>query len=87
MKRYWISAAVVLLTAWPLSSTAYVAGQDQATSANTPVQQAQASTAPANAQTSVQASMAAKTAVAPAAAPAPAAKPQSKESYILVELT
>jgi hypothetical protein len=87
MKSYWISATVVLLTAWPSSSTAYVAGQTQATSADTQVQQAQASTAPANAQTSVQASMAVKTEVAPAAAPAPAAKPQTKESYILVELT
>ena len=87
MKRYWISAAVVLLTAWPASSTAYVAGQNQATSSDTPVTQAQASSAPANAQSSNQTSMAAKTAVAPAAAPAPAAQPQSKGSYILVELS
>ena len=89
MKSYWISAAVVLLTAWPSSSTAYVAGLNQATSADTSVQQAQASTAPANAQSSVQASMAAKTEVAPApaAVPVPAANPQSKGSYMLVELT
>ena len=87
MKSYWISAAVVLLTAWPSSSTAYVAGLNQATSADTPVQQAQASTAPANAQSSVQASMAAKTEVAPASAPLPAANAQSKGSYMLVELT
>ncbi|HEX3093003.1 MAG TPA: hypothetical protein VHW72_10300 [Candidatus Angelobacter sp.] len=86
MKRYWISAAVVLLTVWPSSSTAYVAGQNQATPADTPVPQTQASTAPANAQTPVQSSMAAKTEVAPAA-PAPAANAQSKGSYILVELT
>ncbi len=85
MKSYWISAAVALLTAWPSSSTAYDAGLNQTTSADTPVQQAQASTAPANAQSSVQTSMAAKTEVAPAAAAA--AKPQIKESYILVELT
>jgi hypothetical protein len=87
MKSYWISAAVVLLTAWPSSSTAYVAGLNQAASAETQVQQAQASTAPANAQSTVQASMAAKPEMAPAAAPAPAVKPQTKESYILVELT
>ncbi|HEV8493276.1 MAG TPA: hypothetical protein VGR76_13450 [Candidatus Angelobacter sp.] len=87
MKSYWISAAVVLLTAWPSSSTAYVAGQNQATSGDTPAQQAQASTAPANGQSSVQTSMAAKTEVAPAAAPAPAAQAQSKGSYMLVELT
>jgi len=88
MKSYWLSAAVILLTAWPSSSTAYVAGQNQATSGDTPAQQAQASTAPANGQSSVQTSMAAKTEVAPAAAvPAPAAQPQSKGSYMLVELT
>lgn len=89
MKSYWISAAVVLLTAWPSSSTAYVTGLNQAKSADTPVQQAQAST-PANVQSSVQASMAAKTEVAPAAAaaaPAAAASSQSKGSYMLVELT
>ena len=86
MKSYWISAAVVLFAAWPLSSTAYVAGLNQATSADTPVQQAQASAAPANAQGSVQASMAAKAEVAPVAA-APAAQPESKGSYMLVELT
>jgi len=93
MKSYWISAAVVLLTAWPSSSTAYVAGPNQATSAGTPVQQAQSSTTVAT-QSSVQASMAAKTEVAPAAAaapapaaPAPAANAQSKGSYMLVELT
>jgi hypothetical protein len=86
MKSYWISAAVVLFAAWPSSSTAYVAEQNQATSGDTPVQQAQSSTAPANGQSSVQASMAAKTAVAPASA-APAAQPESKGSYMLVELT
>lgn len=86
MKSYWISAAVVLFAAWPSSSTAYVAGLNQAKSPDTPVQQAQASTAPANAQSSVQASMAAKAEVAPAAA-APAAQPESKGSYMLVELT
>ena len=86
MKSYWISAAVVLLTAWPSSSTAYVAGLNQAKSPDTPVQQAQASAAPANAQSSVQASMAAKAEVAPAAA-APATQPESKGSYMLVELT
>lgn len=83
MKSYWISAAVVLVTAWPSSSTAYIAGLNQATSADTPVQQAQASTVPANAPTSI----AAKSEMALATAPAPAAKPQTKESYILVELT
>jgi len=87
MKSYWISATVVLLIAWPSSSTAYIAGLNQTTSAETPVQQAQASTAPANAQTTVETSMAAKTEVAPAAAPAPAANAQSKGSYMLVELT
>ncbi len=87
MKSYWISAAVVLLTAWPSSSTAYVAGLNQAKSADTTVQQAQASTAPANAQSSVQSSMAAKTEVASAPAAAPAANSQSKGSYMLVELT
>lgn len=86
MKSYWISAAVVLFAAWPSSSTAYVAEQNQATSGDTSVQQAQSSAAPANAQSSVQASMAAKTAVAPASA-APAAQPESKGSYMLVELT
>jgi len=86
MKSYWISAAVVLFAAWPSSSTAYVAGLNQAKPADTPVQQAQASTAPANAPSSVQASMAAKAEVAPAAA-APAAQPESKGSYMLVELT
>jgi hypothetical protein len=87
MKSYWISAAVVLFAALPSGSTAYVAGLNQATSGDTAVQQAQSSTAPANAQSSVQASMAAKTEVAPASVPAPAVKPQTKESYILVELT
>src|ERR1044071_1264572 len=87
MKSYWISAAVVLLTAWPSSSTAYIAGLNQATSADTPPQQAQAATAPANAQSSVQASMAAKTDMAPAAAPAATANAQSKGSYMLVELS
>ena len=86
MKSYWISAAVVLFAAWPLSSAAYVAGLNQAKSPDTPVQQAQASTVPANAQSPVQASMAAKAEVAPAAA-APAAQPESKGSYMLVELT
>jgi len=87
MKSYWISAAVVLLAAWPSSSTAYVSGLNQAASTETPVQQAQSSTAPANAQTPVQTSMAAKTEVPPAAAPAAAANPQAKGSYMLVELT
>jgi hypothetical protein len=89
MKSYWLSAAVVLLTVWPSSSTAYVAGLDQAKSADTPVQQDQSSNPPANVQNSVQASVAAKTEVAPApaAVPAPAANPQSKGSYMLVELT
>jgi hypothetical protein len=85
MKSYWISAAVVLLTAWPSSSTAYVAGLNQARSADPPAQQAP----PADAQSSVQASMTAKAdaAPAPASAPAPAANSQSKGSYMLVELT
>lgn len=90
MKSYWISAAVVLLAAWPSSSTAYVSGLNQAKSADTPVQQAQASTPAANVQSSVQASMAAKTEVTPAvaaAAPAATANTQSKGSYMLVELT
>jgi len=86
MKSYWISAAVVLLTAWPSSSTAYVVEQNQTTSGDTSVQQAQTSTAPANAQSSVETSMAAKTEVKPAA-PVPAAQPQSKGSYMLVELS
>ncbi|HEX9256404.1 MAG TPA: hypothetical protein VF938_12705, partial [Candidatus Angelobacter sp.] len=86
MKSYWISAAVVLLAAWPASSTAYVAGLNQAKSPDTPIQQAQASTASANSQSSVQASMAAKTEVAPAAAPV-SANAQNKASYMLVELT
>ena len=86
MKSYWISAAVVLLTAWPSSSTAYATELNQATSGDTTVQQAQATTTPANAQSSVQTSMTAKSEVAPAAAPA-AANTQSKGSYILVELT
>src|SRR5215467_12393962 len=87
MKSYWISAAVVLLAAWPSSSTAYVAEPNQATSGdNTPVQQAQSPTAPANAQPSVQTSMPAKTKVASVTAPAPA-NTQSKGSYMLVELT
>src|SRR5438309_7967424 len=85
MKSYWISAAVVLLAAWPASSTAYVAGLNQAKSPDTPVQQAQASTASANAQSPVQSSMAAKTEVA-LAAPV-SANAQSKGSYVLVELT
>jgi hypothetical protein len=87
MKSSWISAAVVLFAAWPSSSTAYVAGLNQAKSSDTPVQQAQSSTPAANGQSSAQTSMAAKTEVAPAAAPAPAAQPQSKGSYMLVELT
>ena len=87
MKSYWISAAVVMLAAWPSSSTAYVAGLNQEKSADAPVQQAQLSTPAANAQNSVQASMAAKTEAAPAAVAAPAASSQSKGSYILVELT
>jgi hypothetical protein len=91
MKSYWISAAVVMLTAWPSSSTAYVAGLDQAKSPDTPVQQAQASTAPANVQSSVQSSMTVKTEVTPAAKPAAASAAavngQSKGSYMLVELT
>jgi hypothetical protein len=90
MKSYWIFAAVILLTAWPSNSTAYVATLNQANSADTPVQQAQSSIPGANAQSSVQASMAAKAEVAPApaaAAPAPAANSQSKGSYMLVELT
>jgi hypothetical protein len=88
MKSYWISVAVVLMTAWPSSSTAYVSGLNQAKSADAPVQQAQSSTPPAS-ESSVQASMTAKTEVppAPVAAPAPAANPQSKGSYMLVELT
>ncbi|HET8892165.1 MAG TPA: hypothetical protein VFQ41_24930 [Candidatus Angelobacter sp.] len=87
MKSYWISAAVVLLTAWPSSSTAYVSGLSQATSLETPVQQAQPSANVANAQSSVQASVAATTEVATAPAAAPAANSQSKASYMLVELT
>ena len=95
MKSYWLSAAVVLFTAWPSCSTAYVAELNQATSGDTQqaeAQQAQASTAPATAQSSVQTSsvqtsMVAKTEVKPAAAPAPVAQPQSKGSYMLVELT
>jgi hypothetical protein len=87
MKSSWISAAVVLFAVWPSSSTAYVAGLNQAKSSDTPVQQAQSSTPAANGQSSAQSSMAAKTEVAPAAAPAPAAQPQSKGSYMLVELT
>lgn len=87
MKSYWIPAAVVLLAGLPSSSTAYVAGLNQAKSPDTPVQQAQASTAPANAQSSIQSPTAAKTEVTRAAAAAPAAQPQSKGSYMLVELS
>lgn len=95
MKSYWISAAVVLLTAWPSSSRAYVAGLNQSQEADTPVQQAQSSTAASNAQSPVQASMAARTEVAPVVSSAPAVAPaaapvaasQNKGSYLLVELT
>lgn len=87
MKSYWISAAVVLLAAWPSSSTAYVAGLNQEKSADAPVQQAQSSASAVNAQSSVQATMAAKAEVSPAPAAAPAANSQSKGSYMLVELT
>jgi hypothetical protein len=93
MKSYWIATAVVLLTAWPSNTRAYVAGLDQAKSNEAPVQQAQSTNAPAITQNSVRASAGTKTEVAPvsSSAPAPPAPPaaasQNKGSYLLVELT
>src|SRR5215470_5145648 len=78
MKSYWIVAAAVLLTVWPSSSKAYVAGMSQIKADEKPVQQAPT----ANSSTTPQVST--RSNAGPEAAPAAAA--QSK-SYLLVELS
>jgi hypothetical protein len=95
MKSCWITATVVLLTAWPSSSQAYVAGRnesvEQATTQETQGQQTQSPT-----PTSVKAAVAAQEPAAvakpavitePAAAAPDAASPKAKDSYMLVELS
>jgi hypothetical protein len=96
MKSYWITATVVLLTAWPSSSKAYVAGLDhsldQSKAEETQAQPTQSSTPSLPVQataTAQEPSAAAKPAViteSAAAAPATVA-PKSKDSYMLVELS
>ncbi len=74
MKSYWIVAAAVV-TLWPASSKAYVAGLDQIKADEKPVQQAPSSNSSATSQTSTQTQ-----------ASSAAASPQNKSSYLLVEL-
>jgi hypothetical protein len=96
MKSYWITATVVLLTAWPSCSKAYVAGLDQSLgqskAEDTQAQPAQSSTPSLPVQataTAQEPAPAAKPAViTESAAAAPAAEPpKSKDSYMLVELS
>jgi hypothetical protein len=96
MKSYWITATVVLLTAWPSCSKAYVAGLDQAlgqSKAEETQQLTQSSTPSSSVQTAAAAqepAPAAKPAVITepsAAAPAAEQPPKSKDSYMLVELS
>jgi biotin carboxyl carrier protein len=83
MKSYWITATVVLLTAWPLSSKAY--GVDQSKAGQ--VQQTQPSNTSVTADDPVKAQEKPAAAATEAAANAPSASPQTKGSYLLVELT
>jgi biotin carboxyl carrier protein len=95
MKSYWISATVVLLTAWPSSSQAYVAGRnesvEQSTTQETQGHQSQSPTPSSVTAASIaqEPSVAAKPAVItePAAGAADAASPKPKDSYMLVELS
>lgn len=70
MKSYWIVAVAVLISTWPTSSKAYMAGMDQAKADEKPVQQAPSSNSLATPQTSS----------------ATTASAQNKGSYLLVEL-
>jgi hypothetical protein len=73
MKSYWIVAAAVLVSAWPSSSQAYVAGMGQVSTDEKPVQQVPPPKVSATSQTST-----------PVQA---AANPQNNGSYLLVELS
>jgi biotin carboxyl carrier protein len=96
MKSYWITATVVLLTAWPSSSKAYVAGLDQSLG-QSKAEETQAQAAQTSAPSSpVQAAAAAQEPSAtvkpalidePATAPPATAAPKPKDSYMLVELS
>jgi hypothetical protein len=97
MKSYWITATVVLLTAWPSCSKAYVAGLgqslDQSLAQSRPEEtQGQ----PTQSSTPVQAAVAAQGPAGavkpagiaePATATPPAAAAKQKDSYMLVELS
>src|ERR1051326_5766589 len=75
MKSYWIVAAAVV-TVWPASSKASMAGLDQITADEKPVQQAISSDSTATSQSSIQTQ-----------ASSSAASSQNKGSYLLVELS
>jgi uncharacterized membrane protein YgcG len=95
MKSYWITATVVLLTAWTSSSQAYVAGRnesvEQSTTQETQGQQSQSpTTSSMTAAVAVQepAAVAKPAVITESAAAAPdATSPKPKDSYMLVELS
>jgi hypothetical protein len=92
MKSHWIAAAVVLSAAWPLSSKAYLAGVDQSQADEKPTQQVQSSDSSTHAQAqdkTQEPSGPAQTTVPTNAAvnSQGTANPQTKNSYMLVELS
>jgi hypothetical protein len=88
MKSYWIVGAAVIVTAWPSSAKAYMAGMDQMKAEEKPVQQAATPNAAATAQISTPAqSSAAITKSGSASAPVTTTNAQNKGSFLLVELS
>ncbi|HMC29983.1 MAG TPA: hypothetical protein VKL99_04055 [Candidatus Angelobacter sp.] len=81
MKSYWIVAAAFVLTAWPSSSKAYVAGMAQTKAEEKPIQQAPSPNSSATPQVSIQAQSGA------ASDSTATTNTQNKSSYLLVELS
>lgn len=77
MKSYWIVGAAVIVTAWPSSSKAYMAGMGQMKAEEKPAQQVSSPNASTTPQVSTQTQ----------AATAAATTAQNKSSFLLVELS
>jgi hypothetical protein len=88
MKSYWIVGAAVIVTAWPSSSKAYMAGMDQMKAEEKPVQQAATGNTSPTAQVSTPTpSSAAIIKSGAASAPGATTNAQNKGSFLLVELS
>jgi biotin carboxyl carrier protein len=89
MKSYWFAATILLLGTWPSVSRACVSGAGQST-AETPVQQPQPANSTANPQDPAKAqgpATVAKATASDSAIPSAESGQQTKNAYMLVELT